>query len=143
MSNFAKNCQSTVIPGMRYQNAPAAIEWLCKAFGFEKKAVYANPDGSIGHAELTFGNGMVMLGSVKEGPYDEHIRQPNQLGGHETQSPYLIVSDCEAIYRQAKAAGAEMVMDLETKEYGGSGFTCKDPEGHLWSVGSYDPWEVS
>jgi len=144
MSKFAKDCKSTVIPGMRYKDAPAAIEWLCRALGFEKDAVYVNPDGTIAHAQLTFGNGMVMLGSVSEGqPYDQRLRQPEQVGGFETQAPYLIVSDCEAAYTQAKAAGAEIVMELETKDYGGSAFSCKDPEGHLWNIGSYDPWEVS
>ncbi len=141
MSNFAKNCKSTVIPALRYRDAPAAIEWLCKAFGFEKQAAYANPDGTIAHAQLTFGNGMVMLGSVVKGtPYSNFIKQPDEIGGAETQAPCLIVSDCDAIYRTAQAAGAEMVLDIEDKDYGGRGFTCRDLEGHLWSVGSYDPW---
>ncbi len=141
MPNFAKNCTSTVIPALRYRDAPAAIDWLCQAFGFEKHAVYANPDGTIAHAQLTFGNGMIMLGSVVKGtPYSEFIQQPDEIGGAETQAPCLIVSDCDAIYRTAKAAGAKMVMDIEDKDYGGRGFTCRDLEGHLWSVGSYDPW---
>jgi uncharacterized glyoxalase superfamily protein PhnB len=141
MSNVAKACTSTVIPAMRYKDAPAAIEWLCRAFGFEKHAVYPNADGSIAHAQLTFGNGMVMLGSVSNGtPYSELIRQPADIGNVETQSPCLIVSDCDAIYATAKAAGAEMVFDIADQGYGGRSFTCRDPEGHLWSVGSYDPW---
>ena len=141
MSNFAKNCKSTVIPALRYRDAPAAIEWLCKAFGFEKQAVYPNPDGTVAHAQLTFGNGMIMLGSAVKGtPYSQFIKQPDEIGGAATQSPYLIVSDCDGIYRNAKAAGAEIVLDIEDKDYGGRGFTCRDLEGHLWSVGSYDPW---
>ena len=64
MTNFAKNCPSTVIPGVRYRNTMAMIDWLCNAFGFEKKAVYSGADGLVMHAELTFGNGMIMLGSV-------------------------------------------------------------------------------
>jgi uncharacterized glyoxalase superfamily protein PhnB len=131
----------TVIPALRYRNAPAAIDWLCRAFGFEKHAVYANPDGTIAHAELTFGTGMIMLGSVNPGaPHSELIRQPDEIGGAETQSPCLIVSDCDAVYRTAKDAGARMVMDIADMEYGGRAFTCRDPEGHLWNVGSYDPW---
>jgi uncharacterized glyoxalase superfamily protein PhnB len=55
MAQFAKDCRSTIIPGLRYRNCPAAIEWLCTAFGFEKNAVYPNPDGTIAHAQLTFG----------------------------------------------------------------------------------------
>lgn len=141
MSNYAKNCKSTIIPAMRYRDAPAAIEWLCKAFGFEKQAVYPNADGTIGHAQLTFGNGMVMLGSASKGtPHSEWVRQPEEVGGIETQSPCLIVSDCDSVYTTAKAAGATMVMDIADMPYGGRAFTCRDPEGHLWSVGSYDPW---
>ena len=63
---IAKQTTATVIPALQYQDAPAAIDFLCKAFGFEKKAVYESEGGSIAHAQLTLGNGMVMLGSVKE-----------------------------------------------------------------------------
>jgi uncharacterized glyoxalase superfamily protein PhnB len=141
MAHYAKDCKSTIIPGLRYRDAAAAIEWLCQAFGFEKQAVYPNPDGTIAHAQLTFGNGMIMIGSVVEGtPYSKLIRQPDELGRLETQAPCLIVSDCDAIYATAKAAGAEMVMDIATMDYGGRAFTCRDPEGHLWNIGSYDPW---
>ena len=54
----------------------------------------------------------------------------------------LIVSDADAIYATAKAAGAEMVVDLKEMDYGGKAFSCRDPEGHLWSIGTYDPWET-
>jgi uncharacterized glyoxalase superfamily protein PhnB len=126
---------------MRYRDCPAAIEWLCKALGFEKQAVYANPDGSIGHAQLTFGNGMIMLGSVgRETPASALVKQPDEIGGAETQAACLIVSDCDAVYASAKAAGAEMVLDIADMHYGGRAFSCRDPEGHIWHVGSYDPW---
>jgi uncharacterized glyoxalase superfamily protein PhnB len=144
MSIDARNGGSMVIPGLRYRNAPAAIEWLCKAFGFEKNAVYSTPDGAVAHAQLTFGNGMVMLGSVNQStPYSKLIRQPDEIGNVETQTPYLVVSDCDAVYASAKAAGAEMLLDIEDKDYGGRGFTCRDLEGHIWSVGSYNPWQTS
>jgi uncharacterized glyoxalase superfamily protein PhnB len=129
-----------VIPSMRYQDAPAMIEWLCKALGFEKNAVYPNPDGTIAHAQLTFGKGMIMLGSVNNNsPYSELIKQPSEVGA-ETQSSYLVAADCDAVYATAKAAGAEMVMDIKDMDYGGRGFTCRDPEGHVWSIGSFNPW---
>jgi uncharacterized glyoxalase superfamily protein PhnB len=141
MSATAKSCVSTVIPAMRYRDAPAAIEWLCRALGFERRAVYLADEKTVAHAELTFGNGMIMIGSVTNGtPYSDLVRQPGDVGG-ETQSPYLVVADCAAVYERAKAAGAEMVFDLEEKDYGGKGFTCRDIEGHVWSVGEYDPWE--
>ena len=52
----------------------------------------------------------------------------------------MIVSDADAIYDRAKAAGAEMVVDIKTEEYGGRGFACRDLEGHIWYFGTYDPW---
>ena len=92
----------------------------------------------------TFGNGMIMLGSVpttaEATGFAERIVQPDQVGMKETQSPCLIVSDCDAIYATAKAVGAEMLMDLKEMDYGGKAFTCRDPEGHVWSIGTYDPW---
>ena len=143
MSTLAKQTISTIIPGMRYNDAPAAIEWLCEAFGFEKGLVVPNDDGTIAHAQLTFGNGMIMLGSVrdKDSEFDKDIKQPSEIGGAETQTPYVIVSDADAVYKQAKAAGAEIVMDIEDADYGGRGFSCRDLEGHLWNFGTYDPWE--
>ena len=142
MKTLAKNCKSTIIPGLRYRNAMEMIEWLCKAFGFEKHAVYAGPDGVVMHSELTFGNGMIMVGSVNNRtPSSRLMRQPDEIGGAETQAPYLVVSDVDAIYASAKRAGAKMVLDLEEKDYGGKAFSCSDPEGHVWHFGSYDPWE--
>ncbi|MBN2731454.1 MAG: VOC family protein [Balneolaceae bacterium] len=143
MSTFAKNTTSTIIPGMRYEDAPAAIEWLCDAFGFEKHVVVPNDDGTIAHAQLTFGNGMIMLGSVRESnrEFDKNIKQPNEIGGAETQTAYIIVSNADAVYARAKEADAEIVMDIKDEDYGGRGFSCRDPEGHLWNFGTYDPWE--
>jgi len=142
MKSYAKNCKSPVIPALRYRNAKAMIEWLVTAFGFEKQAVYAGADGAVMHAQLTFGNGMIMIGPVDNAaPAAKLFKQPDEIGGAETQSPCLIVSDIDAIYAQAKTAGARMVLDLEEKGYGGKAFSCADPEGHIWHVGTYDPWE--
>jgi uncharacterized glyoxalase superfamily protein PhnB len=130
MSDIPKNCKSTVIPSIRYKDAPAAIEWLCAAFGFKENAVYPNPDGTIAHAQLSFGNGMIMLGSVRDS------------GAPNPQDIYLIVNDADAVYVQAKAAGAAIVQDIHSPDYGGRGFSVRDPEGHVWSIGTYDPWET-
>lgn len=140
MSTSAKNTQATVIPCLRYRDGVKAIEWLCNVFGFDKHAVYANPDGSIGHAELSYGHGLIMIGSVVENEYGKYIRQPDELGGIQTQTVYLIVNDADAIYALAKAQGAEILIDIKDESYGGRGFTCRDLEGHLWSIGTYDPW---
>lgn len=142
MSEVPKVTQATVIPCLKYRDAPAAIEWLCEAFGFEKHAVYPNPDGTIAHAQLTFGNGMIMLGSLQSesSEWSRLITQPDQIGGAETQSPYLIVTDADAIYHRAKAAGATIVIVIKDEDYGGRGFSCRDLEGRLWNFGTYDPW---
>ena len=89
------------------------------------------------------GNGMIMLGSVQNSTeYANMLKQPDEVAMRETQHPCLIVSDADAIYATAKTAGAEMVMDLKEMDYGGKAFTCRDPEGHVWSIGTYDPWET-
>lgn len=141
MTNQTSNCKSTVIPGMRYRDCLAAIDWLCTALGFDKHAVYMGQGTSVMHAELTFGSGMIMLGSASnQSEYTKHTALPADFSGRETRSACLIVADCDAAYAQAKAAGAEMVFDLREMDYGGKAFTCRDPEGYLWHVGSYNPW---
>jgi uncharacterized glyoxalase superfamily protein PhnB len=122
---------STCIPGMMYRDAPAAIDWLCRVFGFSKHAAYAGPDNTIMHAELTLGGGMIMLGSRQA---DDQAPVPPAVGVS------VIVDDADAVYARAKSAGAEMVIDIETKPYGGRGFSCRDREGYMWHVGTYDPW---
>lgn len=131
---------STIIPCLRYRDALAAIDWLCDAFGFEKRAVHA--DGRIvHHAQLTFGNGMIMLGSADAvSEWGRLIAQPEEVGMRETQSPCVIVAEVDAHYARAKAAGAVIVIDISDQDYGGRGYSCRDPEGHLWWFGSYDPW---
>ena len=139
-SSLSNNTKATVIPCLRYRDAQAAIEWLCRAFGFEKHLVVPGEGGTIAHAELSFGNGMIMLGSVKESEFDRLMKQPDEIGGAETQTAYVIVSDADALYARAKAAGAKIVLDIKDEDYGGRGFSCRDLEGRLWNFRTYDPW---
>jgi uncharacterized glyoxalase superfamily protein PhnB len=134
--------KTTIVPVLRYRDAPAAIEWLCQAFGFEKHLVVPNEDGTIAHAQLSFGNGMIMLGSVlkNESEFGSLMKQPGEIAGGQTQSSYVVVADADAAYTRAKAGGAKVVMEIRDEDYGGRGFSCYDLEGHLWSFGSYDPW---
>jgi len=135
--------RSTIAPCLLYHDAPAMIEWLCTVFGFDKKAVYMNGE-KVAHAELTLGAGMVMLGSVPDEdssqPWAKLIRQPSELNFVETQSPSLMVDDPDAVYALVTKHGGTVVLEIEDKDYGGRGFTCRDPEGHLWAVGNYNPW---
>ena len=134
------NTTATIIPSMRYRDAPAAVEWLCAAFGFEKHLVVPDEDGTIAHAQLTFGNGMIMLGSARDDAHDTMVKTPADFGGVGTQSAYIVVDDADAHQARAEAAGAEIVMPAEDQDYGGRLYSCRDPEGHLWNFGSYDPW---
>jgi uncharacterized glyoxalase superfamily protein PhnB len=136
---IAKATTSTIIPALHYADAPAAIDFLCRAFGFERKAVYEGEGGTIAHAELTLGNGMVMLGSMNDTEYGKLLVRPRAAGGV-TMGVYVIVEDPDAHFARAKAAGAEITRDPVTQDYGGRDYTCKDPEGNVWTFGSYDPW---
>ncbi len=140
MADNAKNTTTTVIPAMRYNDAPAAIEWLREAFGFEEHLVVPGEDGAIAHAQLVFGNGMIMLGSTRDDEFGKLQKPPSDLGGAGSQSCYVIVEDADAHYARAVAAGAKIVVEIQDEDYGGRGYSCRDPEGHLWSFGTYDPW---
>jgi len=135
---------SRIISSLRYKDAHAAIAWLEKAFGFVRHAVYDGPEGTVAHAELRFGTGMIMLGSsTNASPHGHLYATPSDIGGRVTSPLYLISENCGAMYASAKAAGAEIVMELKIMDYGGQAFTVRDPEGYLWSVGQYDPWKSS
>lgn len=140
MSSQSKNTSATLIPCLRYRDVAAAIDWLCRAFGFECRRLYKDELIGITHAQLAFGNGMVMVAPVVDSEYGRQLRQPDEIGGASTQGIYVIVNSADALYAQAKAAGAQIAMELKDEDYGGRGFTCHDPEGHLWSFGTYDPW---
>jgi uncharacterized glyoxalase superfamily protein PhnB len=140
MTDTATNSPSTIMPALRYRNAPAAIDWLCQVFGFARRAVYPGPDNTIGHAELTLGGGMIMLGSYKDDEHGRRFKSPEDVGGFETRSAYIIVSDADAVYGKAKAAGATILREIQNTDYGSREFTVSDLEGHSWSVGTYNPW---
>jgi uncharacterized glyoxalase superfamily protein PhnB len=120
-----------IIPTLRYKDAMAAIDFLERAFGLERKAVYENDDGTVGHAELTSGRGMVMLGSSGVG--DAQFETSHS-------SIYVIVPDPDALYDRARAAGAEISRELQDTDYGSREFSAHDPEGNVWSFGTYDPF---
>ena len=132
--------RSTAIPCLRYRDAPAAIDWLCRVLGFERHLVVPDDTGGITHAQLVLGGGMIMLGSARDNEYGLLMKQPDEVGGAQTQSSYVVVPDPDAVHARAVAAGATIAMPIKDEDYGGRGFSCHDLEGHLWSIGSYDPW---
>ena len=142
MPQTAKHTTSTVTPCLRYRHAQRAIEWLCDVFGFEQRLVLPGPYGEVLHAQLTFGNGMVMLASASvQDHFGKLITMPDQIGGMQTQTTCLTVRDADAVYQRVKRANAEIVLDMVNAEPGMRGFTCRDLEGHVWSIGEYDPWQ--
>jgi uncharacterized glyoxalase superfamily protein PhnB len=133
--------RSTLIPCLRYRDAPGAIAWLCKVFGLQKGLVVPNESGGIAHAQLTLGDGMLMLGSASnDNEYGNMVKLPSEVNGAQTQTVYLVVTDSDIVYKRAVAAGMKIAIDIKDEEYGGRGFSGFDLEGHLWSVGTYDPW---
>jgi uncharacterized glyoxalase superfamily protein PhnB len=121
---------SSVIPSLRYKDAPRAVRWLEEAFGFKPAMVVDGENGTIAHAELTYGDGMVMLGSDRDDQYGSHA-------GHGWL--YVVVEDADAHYAQARAAGAEIVRELADQDYGSRDYSARDFEGNLWSFGTYRP----
>ena len=120
-----------IIPTLRYDDAKAAIAFLERAFGFEPKEVHDNGDGTVLHAELVHGRGMVMIGSTGRG-------DPQFDTGR--ASLYVIVADPDAVYERAKDAGAEIAREPQDMDYGSREFSARDPEGNVWSFGTYDPF---
>lgn len=131
---------SVIIPTMTYKDAPTAIKWLCNAFGFEKHLIVPGEGETIAHAQLNFGNAMIMLGSENDNEYGKFVKTPKDLNGINTQTAYIIVEEIDKHYHRAIKGGAKIVLDIKNEDYGGRGYSCQDPEGHLWNFGSYNPW---
>jgi len=120
---------------MRFRDAGMMIDWLVKAFGFSVHAKYED-GGRVVHAELAFGSSMIMCGEARDDAFGRMVGQPD---GHGGKSIYVAVDDVDAFYARAKAAGAEIVEEPRDRDYGSREFICRDPEGNIWSFGTYWP----
>jgi uncharacterized glyoxalase superfamily protein PhnB len=125
-----------IIPYIRYEDPAAMLDWLEDAFGFKRHAVYEE-GGTVGHAEVTYRNGMFMIGPTRDD--GSAAKTPNQLGGEATGGMYVAVDDPDAHCEQARAAGAEIVQEITEQDYGSREYAARDPEGHTWSFGTYRP----
>jgi uncharacterized glyoxalase superfamily protein PhnB len=128
----------TIYPSVRYNDAKAAIVWLKTALGFEEKEVCTGDGDTIAHAELHLAGNLIVLASVKDDPYGT---SPKNLGGV-TGGIYIAfdsAADVDSRYARAKATGAEIIRELEDTDYGSHEFGVRDPEGHIWSFGTYRP----
>jgi uncharacterized glyoxalase superfamily protein PhnB len=124
-----------IYPTFRYRDAAHMIDWLCTAFGFTVQARYGDGD-DIHHAQLVLGSSMIMLGNVRDDAYGKMVGGPGTHGG---KSVYVAVSDSDAVFAGAKAAGATILEGLTNRDYGSRDFQCADPEGNIWTFGTYWP----
>jgi uncharacterized glyoxalase superfamily protein PhnB len=118
----------TIYPTLRYDDARAAIRFLTDAFGFQTDAVHEDK-GQISHALLGWGSGLIMLSS----------RQPHDPFDMGRCCLYVAVDDPDAHHARAKAAGAEIMMELTDQDYGSREYAARDPEGNVWCFGTYRP----
>lgn len=115
-----------------YKDPLAALDWLEKAFGFERSMVITDADGKLAHAEMTYGDGYIMVGSE----WTDYVASPLSTGGKVTQSIHVRVrSGLDAHCARAKQAGAVIVRPPEDQFYGDRVYSARDPEGHVWSFG--------
>ncbi|HET6353325.1 VOC family protein [Streptomyces sp.] len=124
----------SICPTLRYADAKAAIKQLTEAFGFTEHAVYEDEAGAVVHAELTFGNGMVMLGSKGTGSeFDKLMEGGGPMGA------FVHVDDVDAHHSRAVEHGADVVMPPTDQDYGARDYMARDIEGNVWSFGTYAP----
>jgi uncharacterized glyoxalase superfamily protein PhnB len=132
-----------IIPNLRYHDAPRAIDYLCRTFGFSQHLVYADPDDptQIAHAQLLFHGRMIMLGSAQATSFATAapMRTAEEAGGN-TQSLYVVLDDVDGHAACARAAGADIFMEPADQRHGGRSYSVRDLEGNAWTFGSYDPF---
>jgi uncharacterized glyoxalase superfamily protein PhnB len=136
MAQQVQVATTTMFPFAQYEDAHAAIEWLCNAFGFERHEVHESEERPVIHAELAYGSSVFMLGSA--GKNELGLETPGKLGAV-TGGVYVVVEDIDAHYERARAAGAEIVRELADTSYGSREYLARDLEGNLWSFGTYRP----
>ena len=127
----AKNPTPQVWPSLRATDARALIRFLVEAFGFEETVVYGDGD-RVDHAQLDWPlGGGIMLGSARGGPDDAFALTPGTFGA------YVVADDVDALHERAVKAGAEIIREPFDTDYGSRDFAARDPEGNLWSFGTY------
>lgn len=124
----------TIFPILRYDDARAAIEWLCSAFGFALRFSVPESGPFVRHAQLSLGTNVIMIGSCR----DDGIKSPRELGAT-TQALCVFVMDVDAHFERARAAGAEIVSAPQNTDFGFREYHTRDLEGHPWTFGNYHP----
>ena len=128
-----------LIPATRYADCEAALAFLKKVIGMEELAVHRDDSGANRHVEMKMGDSLFMFGPEDDRPFARYMTAPRDTGGRETTTMYVIVADVETHNAKAMAAGATIVVPLEDQDFGGMTYSLRDPEGHVWTIGNYDP----
>jgi uncharacterized glyoxalase superfamily protein PhnB len=122
-----------------YEKPAEAIDWLCNAFGFDVRLKVEGDDGSIVHSELVFGEGVIMVGGAKKHARPEETcrKSPRAVDGANTQNMMVYVDDVEAHCKRAREAGARIISEPTTTDYGEEywsdrGYEVEDLDGHRW-----------
>ncbi|MGH2535139.1 MAG: VOC family protein [Thermomicrobiales bacterium] len=131
MTENGRATMPNVFPILIYRDVPAAIEWLLSGFGFEKRLVVTRPDGTIGHVELGLGAGAIMLGAANG--------EPGAGGPPDGGTVYVTIDDVDAHCKRARAAGADILKEPYDTDYNSREYTVGDPEGRVWTFGTYLP----
>ena len=126
----ATSSRPAFIPALAYKDNRAALAWLEKAFGFEPSEILSDSAGNIVHAEMTYGDGVVMIGSE----WADWTRSPASLGGKNTQRIHVQVArGIDEHCARAREAGAKIVMEPADQFYGARSYIATDLEGHYWT----------
>lgn len=139
MSETTTTRVQRIYPALRYRDARAAIRFLCDAFGFELRVVYPDEGDPVMHAVLAYEGECIMLGSERDPAEMLAGSTTIAKAGGVTSTQYLAVDDPDAHHARAKAAGATIIRELVDTEYGSREYTARDPEGNIWSFGTYRP----
>jgi uncharacterized glyoxalase superfamily protein PhnB len=124
--------RASLASAVYYKDPLAALDWLEKAFGFERSMLITNPDGTVGHSEMRFGDGYIMVGRE----WCENAASPATTGGRNTQSIHVHLSEgIDEHCARARAAGAVILREPADQFYGDRTYSARDPEGHVWSFG--------
>lgn len=124
-----------IFPTIRCHDADAMIRWLCDTLGFCERVIYRD-NGTVMHAELAFGSSLIMLGQDRD---DAYGRSVGALDARRTDALYVAVDDSDALYEKVRASGVKIETKPHDTDYGSRDFACRDPEGNLWSFGTYWP----
>jgi uncharacterized glyoxalase superfamily protein PhnB len=139
-STSAAGTVKAIVPTIPYRDAGAMVDWLSDAYGFEKQRIVKSENGQFQHAQLTFGDSMIIVVRADASRLERLVVHPDQIGGVETQTCYLVLPDIDAHYARATAKGAEIISGIEGKDGGDRSYVSRDPEGHIWMFGTHDPF---